>query len=68
MTGGVTSTDVSKTFTEEETAEAEKATDLYTKSRITAEKTAFEFIKELPGSCNLNYCSFKVFFYYVILL
>lgn len=49
VTGGVTSTDLSKTFTEEETVEAEKATDLYTKSRILAEKTAFEFIKELPG-------------------
>ena len=45
----MTSTDVSKTFTEEDTVEAEKATDLFAKSRILAEKTAFEFIKELPG-------------------
>ncbi len=45
----MTSTDVSKTFNEEETVEADKASDLYSKSRILLEKTAFDFIKELPG-------------------
>ena len=46
--------DGTKTYTEEDWPEAEKVSDLFAKSKVVAEKTAWDFIKELPGISKLK--------------
>ena len=44
-----TDNDPNKSYTEEDWADPEKVSDAYTKSKVVVEKTAWDFIKELPG-------------------
>ena len=46
--GGLNPVDIEKTYTEEDWGDIEKA-DIYPKSKILAEKAAWDYIKELPG-------------------
>ena len=47
--GSMVGQDLSKTFTEEDWGDIEKVQDPYNKSKIMAEKAAWDFVKELPG-------------------
>ena len=44
MTGGI---DGTKSFSEEDWGDPEKASDVYAKSKIQSEKAAWDFVKEL---------------------